>query len=67
MTISELEDFFGSIELPKTVSLNKAVRINDTKQFLEVNFLRLKGFNGDLERNPSYWHLCELKEVLETS
>lgn len=65
MTIQELEEFLSSNKIPETVNLNKAVRINDTAVFINTNMMRLKAYKGDIANHPSYWHLCELVEVLK--
>lgn len=65
MTIQELEDFFAAHEVPPNTMLNKAATIIDPKKFLEVNLNVIKAWKGDLNKCPSYWHLCELANVID--
>lgn len=64
MTIQELEDFFANHSVPVNTMLNKATRISDPKKYLEVNLDVVRTWDKDLNKCPSYWHLCELVDVL---
>lgn len=64
MTIQELEDFFATHPVPSGTKQNSATTIVDAKKFLEVNFAVAKAWPKDIDKCPSYWHLCELAQVL---
>jgi len=64
MTLPELEHFLTTTEIPNTVNLNKAVRVNDTAQFIETNLSRIQSYKGDINRHPSYIHLMDLVRVV---
>lgn len=65
MTILELEAYFSSADLPKTIMLNKATKVNNVADFVKTTLMRAKGWKGDPNRNPSQWHLQNLYNVLE--
>lgn len=65
MTITELEEYFHGIDLPRTVKLNEATTILNVDNFLETTFLRARGWKGASEKNPSIWHLIKLHDILE--
>jgi hypothetical protein len=64
MSIQELEEFFQNHTVPSGTKLNKATVIGDTKKYLEVNLNVLKSWPGDLNKCPSYWHLCDLVAII---
>ncbi|PPL02086.1 DUF6965 family protein [Parapedobacter indicus] len=64
MTIQELEDFFRTHPVPTNTQLNAAATIGNPQKFLEVNLAVVREWDRDLDKCPSYWHLCELANVI---
>ncbi|GGG95957.1 hypothetical protein GCM10007415_33990 [Parapedobacter pyrenivorans] len=64
MTIQELEEFFAAHPVPPGTKQNAATTIVDAEKFLEVNLAVVKAWPKDIDKCPSYWHLCELAKVL---
>ena len=63
--ISELENYFTSIELPtQPIKLNRCSTITDCSQFIESHFATVKGNNGNKTFLPYLSRLQELKQVL---
>jgi len=67
MTVQELEEFFKNNPIPKNTQLNPAMLIVDPDRFIEVNMGVIRVWKQDLEKCPSYWHLCELIRVMSGS
>lgn len=44
--------------------LNAATVITDPDKFLEVNLDVVREWPRDLNKCPSYWHLCQLAALL---
>jgi hypothetical protein len=66
--ITELENYFGSIELPtQPVKLNRCSTITDYSLFIESHFATVKGNNGNRTFLPYLNRLQELKQVLTTN
>lgn len=65
MTIANLEKFFNSIELPKTIELSKYEKINDVKLFVDSHIETLKFNTGNNRFLPYYERLLKLKNILE--
>lgn len=65
MTISELEAFFNSREIPKTIQLRKGEKIVDTKVFLHSHLLTVKA-NTERTSAPFLERLIRLKEAVES-
>ena len=64
MTIQELEEFFATHPVPPGTKQNAATTIVDAEKFLEVNLAVVKAWPKDVDKCPSYWHLCELAKVV---
>ena len=64
MTIAELEDFFDKNPIPAGTKLNAATTITDPHKYLEVNLAVIREWPQDLNKCPSYWHLCQLAAVV---
>lgn len=64
MTITEIEQYLNSVELPKTVQLNKWTKITDVKEFIEIELLRYKNTNPAL-RIINFQNLEQLVNVLK--
>lgn len=64
MTIQELAEFFRTHAVPKGTMLNAATVITDPDKFLEVNLDVVREWPRDLNKCPSYWHLCQLAALL---
>jgi len=63
--ITELENYFASIELPtQPVRLNRCSTITDCSLFIESHFATVKGNNGNRTFLPYLNRLQELKQVL---
>jgi hypothetical protein len=63
--ITELENYFASIELPtQPVKLNRCSTITDCSLFIESHFATVKGNNGNTTFLPYLNRLQELKQVL---
>jgi hypothetical protein len=63
--ITELENYFASIELPtQPVKLNRCSTITDCSLFIESHFATVKGNNGNRTFLPYLNRLQELKQVL---
>lgn len=65
MTIQEIQEFFSQHEVPAGTQLYPGTKIEDPRLFLEVNIDVIKEWKGDLNKCPSYWHLCDLVKVIE--
>lgn len=65
MTIEQLADFFNTHPVPPGTMLNAATTIEDPQKFLSVNFDMAKEWKGDVNKCPSYWHLCDLVKVIQ--
>ena len=66
--ITELENYFTSIELPThPVKLNRCSTITDCSLFIESHFATVKGNNGKRTFLPYLNRLQELKQVLTTN
>jgi hypothetical protein len=66
--ITELENYFASIELPtQPVKLNRCSTITDCSLFIESHFATMKGNNGNRTFLPYLNRLQELKQVLTTN
>ena len=64
-TISELESYFASIELPtQPIRLNQCSVITDCSQFIKSHIATVKANNGKRTFLPNLKRLQELKEVL---
>jgi hypothetical protein len=64
-TISELESYFASIELPtQPIRLNQCSVITDCSQFIKSHIATVKANNGKRTFLPYLKRLQELKEVL---
>ncbi|HVA98477.1 MAG TPA: DUF6371 domain-containing protein [Bacteroidia bacterium] len=64
--ITELENYFASIELPtQPVKLNKCSTITDCAKFIESHFATVKGNNGNRIFLPHLNRLQELKTILQ--
>jgi len=64
MTIQELEDFFRTHPVSTNTQLNTATTLGNPQKFLDVNLAVIREWDRDLEKCPSYWHLCELVHVI---
>ncbi|WP_207426010.1 hypothetical protein [Pedobacter sp. SYSU D00535] len=64
MTIQELEDFFKSTELPKTIYINNAEKVIDIQLFLNTSFDQVK-FKG--ETAPAYYRLLKARDYIRAS
>lgn len=64
MTIQELEDFFRTHPVPKGTMLNVSTIITEPEKFLEVNLDVVREWPRELNKCPSYWHLCHLAAVI---
>ncbi len=66
--ITELENYFASIELPaQPVKLNRCSTITDCSLFIESHFATVKANNGKRTFLPYLNRLQELKQVLTTN
>ena len=66
--ITELENYFTSIELPtQPVKLNKCSTITNCSLFIESHFATVKGNNGNRAFLPYLNRLQELKQLLTTN
>ncbi|WP_028297131.1 DUF6965 family protein [Olivibacter sitiensis] len=67
MTPAELKEFFDNRQLPAEMAWHPWSMITDMKRFLSSNFQELAEImkRGDYTKSPAYWHLMELKEILE--
>ena len=66
--ITELENYFTSIELPtQPVKLNRCSTITDCSLFIESHFATVKANNGKRTFLPYLNRLQELKQVLTTN
>lgn len=67
MTPAELKMFFDSRQLPDQLDWHPWAKITDTKKFLSSNFQELADVvkRGDYTKSPAYWHLLDLKIMLE--
>ncbi|MEC3879626.1 DUF6965 family protein [Parapedobacter sp. 10938] len=64
MSIQELEDFFRTHPVPAGTMLNAANVITEPDKFLEVNLGVVRAWPRDLNKCPSYWHLCQLAAII---
>ena len=64
MSIQELEDFFQNHPVPPGTMLNAATTISDPEKYLAVNLDVIKEWPRDLNKCPSYWHLCQLAAIV---
>ncbi|MGV3763784.1 DUF6965 family protein [Parapedobacter sp.] len=64
MSIQELEDFFHTHPVPEGTKLNAATVLADPDKFLSVNFDVIRQWPRDLNKCPSYWHLCQLATIM---
>lgn len=64
MSIQELEDFFLTHTVPEGTMLNAATIITDPDKYLEVNLDVIREWPRDLNKCPSYWHLCQLATII---
>lgn len=67
MSIQELEDFFRMHPIPEGTVLNAATVIAEPVKYLEVNLNVLREWPRDLEKCPSYWHLCQLADIISVT
>lgn len=64
MTIEQIEQYLNSVELPKSVQLNKWIKITDVKEFIEIELLRYKNTTPAL-RIINFQNLEQLVNVLK--
>lgn len=64
MTVQELEDFFQTHQVREGTMLNVATTITDPRKYLDINLAVVRGWTQDLNKCPSYWHLCQLAAVI---
>lgn len=64
MSIQELEDFFRMHPVPKGTMLNAATVITEPDKYVEVNLDVIRAWPHDLNKCPSYWHLCQLAAII---
>ena len=64
MSIQELEDFFHTHPVSEGTMLNAATIISDPAKYLEINLDVVRQWSLDLNKCPSYWHLCQLVAVI---
>ena len=63
--IEELESYFASIEVPKTIKLHGAITFQDPPKFVEENLKRLKEAKlAQVVMAPRYEDLLEIKKAL---
>ena len=64
MSIQELDDFFHANPVSPGTKLNAATVIVDPDKFLAVNLDVIRAWPRDLNKCPSYWHLCQLAAII---
>lgn len=64
MSLTDLEQFFNSIDLPKEIRLSKWEYITNVPVFIESHLGYLKNNSGNIHFLPYYERLIELKEIL---
>ena len=64
MSIQELEDFFRTHSVPQGTKLNAATTITEPDKYVKVNLDVVREWTQDLNKCPSYWHLCQLAAIL---
>lgn len=64
MSVQELEDFFRTHQIPVGTKLNEATVIAEPGKYLEINLDVVREWTRDLNKCPSYWHLCQLAAVI---
>lgn len=65
MTLTELEQYFTTTDLPQTIQLDQATTINNVRQFVDTCLLRAKSFGLEVERSPDFWRLEQLHTLLQ--
>ncbi|HWK56193.1 MAG TPA: hypothetical protein VNQ80_02575 [Parapedobacter sp.] len=63
-SVQELEDFFRMHPVPEGTMLNAATVITEPDKYLEVNLDVVRNWTRDLNKCPSYWHLCQLAAII---
>lgn len=64
MSIQELEDFFHTHPVPQGTMLNSATIITEPDKYVAVNLDVIREWPRDLNKCPSYWHLCQLAAII---
>ncbi len=65
MTTEELVLFYKENVVPNGTKINAATTILNSEKFLKTNLDMIQNWKGDLSKCPSYWHLCELAEIIK--
>ncbi|MGV3760945.1 DUF6965 family protein [Parapedobacter sp.] len=65
MAIEALKTFFANHPIPENTMFNATMKIADPRLFLETNLNVVDEWKGNLDKCPSYWHLCDLVKVLD--
>lgn len=65
--IEELERYFATVEVPKTIKLHGAITFQDLPKFVEENLKKLKEAKlAQVAIAPRYDDLVEIKKTLST-
>ena len=65
MTVTELEQFFSSRELPQEIQLEQAVKILDVPRFIQSHLTIVKSHGHVKALGAFHGRLIRLKELLE--
>lgn len=66
MSLDELEAYFSSLELPKSIQLDECTWVNDVQKLIDSNISYLRANTGNKGYMPYYNQLIQLKDAITT-
>jgi len=67
MTPEELQQYFQSRELPKSLEIQQDMQVFDVERFISTSFIHVGLWKKDLSKCPSWVRLLKFKEALENN